>query len=165
MIRNEYDGLLEKREVDLIRQWAKRGGMQSDGVSDVLQEVAMVVVQQPGDWSATTSKDRQQLLWVVTRNVLSKIKRAERRRRQRDEEKAAMSEEAYCDNATPIRLDVQEVVAHLDERSQTVCELLSQGLSKPQIAERMQCGWHTVDRLVRTVRERLEEAGVDAWLQ
>ncbi len=65
----------------------------------------------------------------------------------------------------PVRLDVQDVVAGLDERCQTVCELLSQGLSRSQIAEQMQCGWHTVDRLVRTIRERLEEAEVDGWLQ
>jgi len=165
MIDNEYEGLFEKREVELIRQWAKRGGIQPEEVPDVLQEVAMVVVQQPDDWPATTSAERKQLLWVVTRNVLGKIKRAERRRRRRDEQKATMVEEAYCDDATPIRLDVQEVVARLDERCQTVCELLSQGLSKSQIAERMQCGWHTVDRLVRTIRERLEEAEVDAWLR
>ncbi len=165
MIRNEYEGWFEKQEVELIRRWAKRGGIPSDGAYDVLQEVAMVVVQQPDDWSAMTAVERKQLLWVVTRNVLGKIKRAERRRRRRDEEKAAMVEEAYCDNATPIRLDVQEVVAGLDERCQTVCGLLSQGLSKSQIAERMQCGWHTVDRLVRTIRERLQEAEVDAWLR
>ena len=68
-------------------------------------------------------------------------------------------------NSTPVRLDVQEVVTGLDERCRTVCELLSEGLSKSQIAERMQCSWHAVDRLVRTIRQRFEEAEVDQWLQ
>jgi len=159
MIGNEYEGLFEKREVELIRQWAKRAGLQSDAIPDVLQEVAMVVVQQPGDWPATTSAKRKQLLWGLTRNVLGKIKRVERRRRRRDEQKASMVEEAYCDDTTPMRLDVQEVVASLDERCQAVCDLLSQGLSTSQIAKRMNCGWHAVDRIVREIRRRFEEHG------
>ena len=165
MSGNEYEGVFQAQEVDLIRRWAKRGGIQSDDVSDVLQEVAMVVLQQPGNWPAISSSERKQALWIVTRDVLGKIKRMERRRRQRDEQKALMVEEAYIDNSTPMRLDVQKVIAGLDRRCQTVCELLSQGRPKSEIAERMQCGWHTVDRLMRTIRERLEEAGVDAWLQ
>lgn len=64
-----------------------------------------------------------------------------------------------------LRRVLPQVVLRLDERCQIVCGLLSQGLSKSQIAERMQCGWHTVDRLVRTIRKRLEEAEVDAWLR
>jgi len=107
-----------------------------------------------------TCVKRKQLLWVLTRNVVGKIKRAERRRRRREQEKASMVEEAYCDDATPMRLDVQEVVAGLDERCRRVCGLLSQGLSTSQIAERMQCGWHTVDRLIRTIREQFEQHGL-----
>ena len=160
MIGNEYEGLFERREVALIRRWAKRVGIQSDDISDVLQEVAMAVAQQRDARPADTKAKRRQLLWVLTKNVLGKIKRAERRRRRRDEQKALMVEEAYCDQATPIRLDVQTVVAGLDERRQTVCEFLSQGLSKSQIAEQMQCGWHTVDRLVREIREQFEERGM-----
>ena len=160
MIDNEYEGLFEEREVELIEQWAKRAGLQSDEIQDVLQEVAIVVVQQPDSWLATAGAKRKQLLWVLTRNVAGKIKRAERRRRRRDEQKAAMVDEAYRDDATPMRLDVQEVVAGLDERCQIVCDFLSQGLSKSQIAERMQCGWHTVDRMVRTIRGQFEERGL-----
>jgi len=165
MIGNEYEGLFEKREVELIRQWAKRAGIQSDEIPDVLQEVAIVVIQRPDGWSSATSARRKQLLWVLTRNALGKIKRTERRRCQRDEQKASMTEEAYCEDATSMRLDVQEVVASLDERCQTVCELLSQGLSRSQIAERMNCGWHTVDRLVHTIRQRFEETEVSQWLR
>ena len=76
-----------------------------------------------------------------------------------------MTEEAYYDNAIPMRLDVEEVVSGLDARCQAVCELLSQGLCKSQIADQMGCGWHTVDRLVQTIRRRFEEAGVHEWLQ
>ena len=125
----------------------------------------MDVCQQLEEWSATPGAERRQMLWILTRTVSSRIKRADRRRRWRDEQKALMTEEAYCDTTIPVRLDVQDVVAGLDERCQTVCALLSQGLSRSQIAEQMQCGWHTVDRLIDTIRERLEEAEVDAWLQ
>lgn len=165
MTDNEYEGLFEEREVELIGRWARRSGLQPDEIPDVLQEVAMDVCQQLEEWLATQGADRRQMLWILTRNVSGKIKRADRRRRRRDEQKALMTEEAYCDTTMPARLDVQDVVAGLDERCQTVCALLSQGLSKSQIAKQMQCGWHTVDRLVRTIRERLEAAEVDEWLQ
>lgn len=165
MTGNEYEGVFEKQEVELIQQWAKRAGFRSDEIPDVLQDVAMVVIQRPDRWLLATSTRRKQLLWVITKNTLGKIKRAERRRRRRDEQKASMAEEAYCDNATPTRLDVQAVVAGFDERCQAVCELRSRGLSKSQVAERMNCGWHTVGRLVHTISQRLEEAGVNEWLQ
>lgn len=160
-----YEGVLEDREVKLIRQWANRAGIQPADIPDVVQEVAMVVIQRPEQWVQPPPARRRQLLWGITKNTLGKVKRSEGRRRRRDEQKSLMVEEAYCDNTTPMRLDVQEVVASLDDRCRTVCGHLSRGLSKSQIAEQMHCGWHVVDRLVRTIRQRLEEAGVNEWLQ
>ncbi len=165
MSGNEYEGVFEKREVELIRWWANQAGFQPSDVPDLLQEAAIAVIQRPNGWPQASGTERRQLLWAFTKSTSGRIKRSEGRQQQRDEQKALMVDEAYCDNATPIRLDVQEVVAGLDERCQTVCQLLSEGLSKLQIAEQMQCSWHAVDRLVQTVRLRLEEAEVDAWLQ
>ncbi len=161
MMGNEYEGLLEKRDVRLIRRWAMRAGFQPDEIPDVLQEVAMAVIQNPDGCLAATGAERKLSLWILARDTFSRITRAEQRRRQRDEQKALMVHEAYCDDVTPVRLDVQTIVAGLDEQCRTVCKLLSQGLSQSQIAKRMQCGWHTVDRLVRTIRERFEEHGFE----
>jgi len=161
---NGYEGVFEKREVELIQRWAKRAGFSSDQVSDVLQEVAMIVAQEPDGWAQADKSRRRQLLWLFTRNTVGKIRRKEERRRQRDQQKAMMAEEAYTDDAALMRLDVQGVMAGLDERCQDVCELLSQGFSRSQIAQRMNCSWHAVDRLVRTIRRRLQEAEVNAWL-
>jgi len=36
---------------------------------------------------------------------------------------------------------------------------LSQGYSKSAIARELECGWHTVDRLVREIRRQFEEHG------
>jgi len=134
------------------RKWdrAKQAGFRADEIPDLLQDIAVAVIERPDLWQWASKSRRKQLLWVLTRNTLGKIRRTEDRRRRRDEQKASMTEEAYCDNAGPISLDVQNVVAGLDERCQTVCELLSEGLSRADIAERLQCNWHTADRLVRT---------------
>ena len=161
----EYEGVFEKSEIEPIRRWAKRSGFSSSEIPDVLQEVAITVIRQPADWAEAGKSRRRQLLWLFTRNALGKIRRTEERRRQRDEQKAMMTEEAYCDNVTPMRLDVQEVVAGLDEQCQTVCKLLSEGLSKMQIAQRLGCSWHAVNRTVRTISQRLEAAEVDEWLR
>ncbi|NLS92243.1 MAG: hypothetical protein GXX96_08695 [Planctomycetaceae bacterium] len=40
-----------------------------------------------------------------------------------------------------------------------VCDLLSQGYSKSAIAKELGCGWHTVDRIVRDIREKFESQG------
>ena len=87
MTDNEYEGLFEEREVELIGRWARRSGLQPDEIPDVLQEVAMDVCQQLEEWSAAQGADRKQMLWILTRNVSGKIKRADRRRRRRDEQK------------------------------------------------------------------------------
>ncbi len=56
------------------------------------------------------------------------------------------------------------MVASLDVQCQAVCELLTQEVPKLQIAKRLNCDWHTVDGLVRTIRQRFEETGVNQWL-
>lgn len=165
MDENEYEGIFEEQEVKLIRRWAKRAGIQPAELPDVTQEAAMAVTRRPEEWLQASRGQRKQQLWVITRNIVARIQRSDRRRRKRDEQKASMADEAYCDVATPLRLDVRKVVASLNEKHRTVCELLSQGLSKAQIAEKMGCSWHTVDRMVGTIRQRLEEAGVNEWLQ
>ncbi len=162
---NDYEGLFERREIRLIRQWAERGGLAADAIPDLLQEMAMVALQQPGRWPPAGREQRGQMLWTLIRKTVRKLMRAEQRRRRRDEEKASRTEEAYWDNTTPRRLDVQEVVAGLDEPCQTVCKLLSQGLSKRQIANRMQCNWYVLEQLLHTIREQFEAAEVNAWLQ
>ena len=47
MSGNDYEGVFEKQEIELIRQWAKQARFQSEDIPDVLQEVAMVVIQRP----------------------------------------------------------------------------------------------------------------------
>jgi hypothetical protein len=29
----------------------------------------------------------------------------------------------------------------------------------------MDCGWHTVDRIIRRLRQRFEELGLEGWVQ
>ena len=50
MTGNVYEGVLKEREVALIRQWAKKAGYSPDEIPDVMQEVVMVLIQQPEGW-------------------------------------------------------------------------------------------------------------------
>ena len=165
MIDNKYEGVLKKQEVKLIKKWAKQAKAQPHEIPDVLQDVVMAILRCPDGWPRATSARRKQLLWVITRNTLGKIRRTEERQRRRDEQKALTAEEAYIDHTSAMRLDVQEVLAGFDDQCRAVCELLSQEVPKSQIAERLNCDWREVDGLVRTIRQRFEETGVNQWLQ
>jgi len=165
MLGNKYEGLFSTQETKQIRRQIKQVGLSSEDAADVMQEVVVALLQSHSDWSLLRSTKRKQLLWGLTRDIASKSRRSMQRQRCRDERKAITTQEAYYDKTTSLCQEVQDMVGSLDQRQQSICELLSQGLSKSQIAERMGCKWHTVNRLVATIRLQFKADGFGEDIQ
>ena len=63
-----------------------------------------------------------------------------------------------------MELDVRTALVRLSEDERLVCEALSHGYSIQEVAERMGCDWHTVNRRVARIREQFIQWGLDGWL-
>ncbi|MDP6558153.1 MAG: ECF-type sigma factor [Pirellulaceae bacterium] len=85
--------------------------------------------------------------------------------RARSAQRTGNGEEPSYEDATPLRLDVHTALSQLSDDEREVCEALSHGFSIHEIATRLGCDWHTVNRRITRIRARFTELGLDGWLE
>jgi RNA polymerase sigma factor (sigma-70 family) len=164
MERLNYDGLVEQWKVDLIVGRAKCMGFRNDEIPDVQQEIILDVLEFQYDPNKSNGAKERTVLQALIDNRLRHIRRTAMREKAKVERIKDQVRQT-CDNAEQqCALDVQDVVADLTPREQVVCRALAEGRSKHEIAKQMGCGWHTVDRLVRHIRDHFEKIGLDGWI-
>ena len=160
----KYDGVLEQWKVDLIIHRAKLLGFRPHELPDATQEAVLVVLKFRYDPNHANGATERTTLITVIDNRLRKMKRSATRYHAHVERFGQNATEFSRDEVDLRAMDVACAVADLTERQQAVCRSLSDGLSKAQIARELGCGWHTVERIIRQLRERFEKLGLDGWL-
>ena len=160
----KYDGVIEQWKVDLITHRAKLLGFRAHELPDALQEAVLVVLEFEYDPNHANGATERTALVPIIDNRLRKMKRSATRYRAHLERLGQSAPEFSREEVDPRVLDVASVVADLTEREQAVCRGLADGLSKAQIARELGCGWHTVERIIRRLRQRFEELGLDGWV-
>ena len=160
----KYDGVIEQWKVDLITHRAKLLGFRAHELPDALQEAVLVVLEFEYDPNHANGATERTALVPIIDNRLRKMKRSATRYRAHVERLGQSALEFSREEVDPRVLDVATVVADLTEREQAVCHGLADGLSKAQIARELGCGWHTVERVIRRLRKRFEELGLDGWV-
>ncbi len=164
MDRCGYDGVVDAWKVELIVARARRMGFRRDEINDAQQGMILDVVAFRFDAAKSNGAKESTVLQALIDNQLKKMCRTTARYRARLER---LKEEPLPESACPDQargLDIQAAVASLSEPERAVCRALGEGCSKEEIARRLDCGWHKVDRLVRRIREHFEELGLDAYL-
>ena len=159
-----YDGLIEKWKINLIISRAKRCGFKPHELPDALQEAALVVIEFEYDPDHAEGATERTALVPIIDNRLRKMKRADTRYRMHVERFGQDATEFSRDEVDPRVTDVASVIADLSPREQQVCRGLADGLSVAQMAKQVGCGWHTVDRIIRRLRQRFEDLGLDGWV-
>lgn len=164
MDRLDYDGIVDAWKVDLIVARARRMGFRRDEIDDAQQGMILDVVSFRYDAAKSNGAQESTALQSVIDNHLKKMCRTTARYRARVDRlrEEPIPECVFPDSARVI--DVRSAVATLPEREREVCRALGEGYSKQEIARLLHCGWHTVDRLVRRIREHFETLGLDAYL-
>ena len=160
----KYDGVLEQWKVDLVIHRAKLLGFRPHELPDALQEAVIVVLDFQYDPNHANGAAERTALITVIDNRLRKMKRSATRYRAHVERFGLNATEFSRDEVDFCAMDVASAVADLTEREQSVCRGLSEGFSKAQIARKLGCGWHTVERVIRRLRDRFEELGLDGWM-
>jgi len=159
-----YDGVLEKWKVNLILHRAKRHGFRPHEIPDVLQEAVLVVLEFEYDPNHANGATERTALTTIIDNCLRKIKRSGARYRMHLERLGQDASEYSRDEVDLRAVDVAAAMADLSAREQAVCRGLADGMSKAQIAKQMGCGWHTVERIIRRLRQRFEQLGLEGWV-
>jgi len=164
MERLNYDGLVEQWKVDLIVGRAKCMGFRNDEIPDIQQEIILDVLEFRYDPTKSNGAKERTALQTLIDNRLRHIRRTTMREKAKVERIRDQIRQSCDDAEQQCALDVHDAVAALSPREQVVCRALAEGRSKHEIAKQMGWGWHTVDRLVRRIRDHFEKVGLVGWI-
>jgi len=111
----------------------------------------------PKDAGLKATATEKTVLTALIDNCLKEMLRAEKRYRfhvvQYEDE---MEPEYAPDDIEHLGIDLRLAAENFLQQECLVCAALQAGHSKNAIAAQLGCGWHTVDRVIESVRKRLE---------
>lgn len=166
MSSNEYRGLMDEWQMRLIDARARRMGLDNHSRDDVAQQIAIETAKFKSD--PVRSREAVQpdavLATIVNRQVRSAARRCARDRERLEQVRQCAGQPTEYESKHQMEIDVRSAVAQLSPREQRVCAMLSEGESIASIARELECGWHTVERLIADIRQRFENMGLDGWL-
>jgi DNA-directed RNA polymerase specialized sigma24 family protein len=157
----DYDGVVEPWKADLIVARARRMGFRPDEIHDVQQQMIMDVAEFRFDAAKSNGAKESTALQSLIDNQLKKICRANARYRAHLNRLGREVADGRSSPQADIVQDVRAAIATLPEHEQLVGRALAEGYSRPEIARKLGCGWHTVDRIVRRIRRSFEDRGLD----
>ncbi len=161
-----YDGLVEPWKVELIISRAKCMGFRRDEIDDVQQELILDVMNFRYDVAKSNGATETTALIALIDNRLKKLVRAQSRYRARIDQLREEAEHSYEPMTADERaIDMRDAIAALPPRERDVCRALADGCSRHEIARQLGCGWHTVDRLIRRIRDHFQKIGLDGWVE
>jgi RNA polymerase sigma factor (sigma-70 family) len=161
-------------QTELIVKRGRRMGFMDTDLDDAIQEIAPHIINFRFDPARSNGASlRTVLIAVIDRRLLA-IRRREARYAKclgRARVASGMSAghedqrpEPGYEDTVPMELDVRTALARLSEDERLVCEALSHGCSIQEVADRLGCDWHSVNRRVTRIREQFIRWGLDGWL-
>ncbi len=160
----KYDGVIEKWKVDLIITRAKFMGFRKHEIPDALQEIVLELLRFDYDPNHANGAQERTALTSVIDNRLRKMVRSAMRYAAHVERSATGVRLFSTEEVSPQAVDIAAATASLTLRERAICRGLARGLSKAEVAKRLRCGWHTVDRVVRRLRRDFRQLGLDGWI-
>ncbi len=155
----------------LIEARGQRMGFAGANLDDVVQEITPHVLAFRYDPERSNGASLKTAVTAVIDRCLLAIRRREARYancldRARNAKRAGYGGErpAYED-PTPMQLDVHTALSALSDEERQICDALMHGFSIREVAKRLGCDWHTVNRRVTRIRARFADLGLDGWLE
>jgi len=154
-----YEGVLKPHQVEMVVGRAKRMGFRGEDLRDAVQQVAFDASRFQYDPAKANGASQDAVLASLADCRLRHIRRAAARHEARKERLRELPP-AYQPAPDTLAIDVQDAVAALPRMEQDVCLALAEGLSQDEVAQRLGCGWHTIERLVGRIREHFRKLGL-----
>jgi RNA polymerase sigma factor (sigma-70 family) len=163
---NDYEGLIEPGEAELIARQARRFGFRDDELPDLEQEIVPKLIN--ARFYHNGSACRRTFAINIINRQISNIRR-NRRRGPRRAIFDATPLEAVGEDSIPsvdgidllcLRLDLEDVMARLSVEESSICLSLQRGKSQTEIARAMGVCRSTVSKRIRRLAEELRKSGL-----
>jgi DNA-binding NarL/FixJ family response regulator len=109
---------------------------------------------------ASGATERTLLIAVVDRLIL-KIKRTEPRYQMHVERFGQTVSEFSRDEINMQAMEIADIIETLTPQEKAVCKGLTEGASRSQIAQELDCSWGTVQRIVQRLRQHFAGFNLD----
>jgi len=173
MYHNTYGSALEHWKVRLIEKRARQMGFRGQDLDDTQQRVAIAVMAfqyDPARNGGATEKTA--LTALINRQLLAMLRSRKRYRNRLDILKPDLGVDKQTPEPSPLHhedriallSDVRRALTDLSSEDRQLCAALGDGCSVAEIARRMDCGWHTINRRIARIRKRFQKLGLDAWI-
>ena len=174
-MKKVYGSLIEQWKVDLIIERAKWRRFRRHEIEEALQEIVQEIHRFNFDSTKSNGACEKTVLTSLIDKRLSFYERSRARRHKHEDRYRVLSGQADGkpapdplvtdhEDQIALSLDVQQALACLGQREQTVCTLLIEGKSKTKIANALDLTRYEVDRIILSIREQFETLGIDGWL-
>ena len=172
---NDYGDLIEKWKVRLIVSRARHYGFPKHQWEDVQQDLILDVMAFEFDPAKSNgASETTALIALIDKKLIDRLRAATRERKHLERRNAALgiTESTTEDSPAlsqrddiPLRADVHQAMGLLTARQRAICAALAEGRSVSEIARRLGCGWHTVERAIVAIRRAFKEVGLDGWVR
>jgi len=158
---SDYDGVVEAWKVELALRRAKRKGFRRHDLEDAMQMLVLVMLDFKYDPArANGLSEKQALSGLIDRRLIDAVRNNRRHDCQVSDENIDKKVDPRS-NSHEIRAELSEAITKFDSVDRTIYEGLGNGLTIQELAEQMNCGWHTIMRRVENIRDILRERGLE----
>ncbi|MHC5056950.1 MAG: sigma-70 family RNA polymerase sigma factor [Planctomycetota bacterium] len=166
---NDYGGLIDPREVELIAWRARCFGFREDEMADLEQEIVPKLIK--ARFRGNGRARRRTFVVNIINRQISKIRR-DRQRGPRRVSFEAVPLEAMGEDSLPrvdgidllcLRLDLEDALNHLSAKERSICISLLRGECQAEIARKLGVATQTVNEKVARLARKLRRWGLDSY--
>ena len=156
-----YDGIMEAWKVKLIIGRAKKYGLKSHEIPDVLQECVLTILDAKHDENHASGATERTLLVAIVDKIIQKMKRTDQRYQIHVERFGQTASEFSREEVDMQTLEIADIIERLTPQEKAICHGLAGGMSKAEVAQKIGCDWHTVDHAIHRLRQHFAEFNFD----
>ena len=171
-LKKYYKDLIEEWKIDLVLARIERMGFQKSHWPDLMQELAVLLLDFQYDPSDDSGATEATVLFSVITQRLQHLQRCLFRqtgRHQRYANLCGSDDEPvkypFHPTGVPTPDEIAKIVATLSEFDRKVCLALYYGCARLQIARQLDCDWHTVNKAVMRIKEHVSASEMNGRVQ
>lgn len=166
-----YDGAFEPWKARLAISRIKALGFAEDDWPDLMQDLAVVILEFEYDFARSNGATEQTVLYaVINRHLLHRMRNLYRDRarfveylhsRGIHDDGSYLGPDPCTETDYGLGPDVEQALSGLSRFDRDVATGLAAGVSKAALARKLGCEWNTVHKAARRIARHFRAAGID----